>query len=79
MTFKVGDKVKVVANPLDIDTVKDHIGKEGIIILNCYPRAGFDFLVKFTPAIKGYGKEILFDSNELELVGPRQLTFTFIE
>jgi hypothetical protein len=76
--LKVGDKVKVVADPLDIRIVKDHIGKEGIIISYCTP-TGFDFLVKFIPPIKCYSKEIFFNSNELALASPRQLTFTFSE
>jgi hypothetical protein len=76
--FKIGDKVRVVNNPLGIDIVKDHMGIEGIIVNNHFGYTKFDYLVKFTPPVEDHGDEIYFNSDELELVNKnQQLTFIF--
>jgi hypothetical protein len=65
--FKIGDKVKVVANPANDEYVEDCMGYVGKV-------------VKVYEGIGGYGLEEgrgQFYDDEIELVGPKQLTFVF--
>jgi hypothetical protein len=74
MTFKVGDKVRIAHNPTSSDIVAMHLGTIGIIRA-VVPYSNLSLKTEYYIAdIFSY-----YFEDELELIGPEQLTFIFTE